>query len=55
MAYSAARVVKVIRGQPLKVWHEKNGWRGGRAGKDGDQVTVKADERTDLGDLALNP
>jgi hypothetical protein len=39
----------------LKVWHEENGWRGGRKGRDGEKVVVQRAPVTDLGDLALNP
>lgn len=39
----------------LKVYHESVGWRGGAAGRDGDKVTVKSGEVTDLGKIDLKP
>jgi len=37
----------------LVVWHEGVGWKGGAAGKDGEKITIKADETLDLGKLIL--
>jgi hypothetical protein len=39
----------------LMVWHESAGWRGGAAGRNGQQITIKGGEVTDLGKLDLKP
>jgi hypothetical protein len=38
----------------LKIWHE-TGWRGGAAGRDGEKVSVKGGQVTDLGKLEIKP
>jgi hypothetical protein len=36
----------------LKVWHD-SGWKGGADGRDGDKITVKGGDTTDVGKLEL--
>lgn len=38
----------------LVVWHESAGFRGGRAGRNGTEITIRPDGVTDLGDLGLS-
>jgi Polysaccharide lyase family 4, domain II len=37
----------------LVIWHEGIGWKGGASGKNGEKITIKADETEDLGNLVL--
>jgi plastocyanin len=37
----------------LFVWHEGCGWKGGAAGRSGDEITIKAGDTQDLGNLLI--
>ena len=37
----------------MVVWHEKAGFLGGRAGRDGSSVTIEGGAVTNVGDLLL--
>jgi hypothetical protein len=39
----------------LKVYHDAIGWRGGAAGRDGEKITIKGGETTDVGKLDVKP
>lgn len=39
----------------LIVWHESVGWRGGKEGRNGERITIKAGETSDMGKLDLKP
>jgi hypothetical protein len=39
----------------LKVYLDAIGWRGGAKGRDGEKITIKAGETTDVGKLGIKP
>jgi len=39
----------------LKVYHDSIGWRNGAAGREGERITIKAGEVTDVAKLGLKP
>jgi len=39
----------------LKVYHDAVGWRGGAEGRNGEKITIKGGEVTDVGKLGLKP
>jgi hypothetical protein len=39
----------------LKVYHDAIGWRGGAAGRDGEKISIKGGEITDVGKLDVKP
>ncbi len=39
----------------LKIYHDAIGWRNGAAGRDGEKISIKAGETTDVGKLDVKP